>query len=92
MIFADSRYASGYAYKANDSRNNQYQTTVVRNFPTKTLRFNVYVWKEGDRIDLIANEFLGDPSYWWRIMDINPEIINAFDIPIGTNIRIPNNV
>lgn len=92
MIFADSRYASGNAYKSNDARNNTYQKTVIRKFPTKTFRFYTYVWKEGDRIDLVANEFFGDPSYWWRIMDINPEIINAFDIPIGTNIRIPNNV
>ena len=92
MIFADSRYASGFAYKARDARNNNYSNTVIRVFPTDVYRFYIYVWKEGDRIDLVSNTFLGDPSFWWKIMDANPEIINAFDIPLGTTIRIPNNV
>lgn len=92
MIYADSRYATGVAHVANDSRSGQYSTVVRRTFPTKTTNFFTYVWVQGDRIDLIASQFFGDPSYWWKIMDVNPEITNPFSIPIGTTIRIPGSV
>lgn len=92
MIFADSRYAAGWAHTAHDARNSRHSTVIRRTFPTKNIRFFTYVWVEGDRIDLIANQFFGEPTYWWKIMDANPELGSPFDIPIGTTIRIPNNV
>jgi hypothetical protein len=27
---------------------------------------------------------------WWRILDVNPEIINPQEITPGTQLRIPN--
>lgn len=90
MIFTDSRYANGTIFKAYDSRKQQYSATVLRRFPLQTSRFYHYTWTERDRIDDIAQEFLGSPSFWWVIMDFNPEIIDAFDIPLGTVIRIPS--
>jgi hypothetical protein len=90
MIFVDSRYAEGWVYAAHDSRTNSYHNTVRRNFPKKSSRFNTYTWLAGDRIDYVSYLFLGDPSVWWKIMDINPEISNPFAISPGTVLRIPN--
>lgn len=90
MIYTDSRYAKGKIFVANDARTGEYPVTVFRRFPYTYTTFVHYVWVERDRIDLIANIFLGDPGKWWVIMDYNPEIIDPFDIPIGTVLRIPN--
>jgi len=38
----------------------------------------------------LAKKFLGNSSLWWKILDINPEIINPQDISAGTQLRIPN--
>jgi hypothetical protein len=89
MIYSDSRYATGVVFTAQDSRNGMGRTTVYRTFPTERTNFYHYTWVENDRIDSVANELLGSPLFWWRIMDFNPEVIDPFDIPIGTVIRIP---
>lgn len=49
---------------------------------------------EGDRLDLLAQEFYGDISLWWIIAAGNPEVLslNSLFIPVGTEIRIPSNV
>ena len=49
---------------------------------------------EGDRLDLLAQEFYGDTSLWWIIAAGNPETLalNSLFIPVGTEIRIPSNV
>jgi hypothetical protein len=90
VIFSDSRYADGRIYKAHDARDGKYYIGVSRVFPSDESLFYHYTWVINDRIDFIANEFLGSPDLWWKIMDYNPEIINPFYIPVGTIIRIPN--
>lgn len=90
MIFSDSRYADGTIYKAYDSRNGNYNYTVLREFPYESSSFYYYTWNKADRIDLVAHVLLGDPLQWWRLMDYNPEISNPFDIAAGTQLRVPN--
>jgi hypothetical protein len=89
MIYTDSRYADGVVVRSFDARANTYGVTLFRQFPDSESEFYYYTWTQRDRIDLIANELLGDPSFWWVIMDYNPEILNPFDIPLGTVLRIP---
>jgi hypothetical protein len=90
MIFSDSRYANGKVLKVQDPRNGVYQLAVYRTFPTARAQFYFYTWVEGDRIDIVATHLLGSPSFWWKIMDFNPEISDPFSIPIGTSLRIPS--
>ena len=90
MIYADSRYASGTVVRVQDARNGNYQVAVYRNWPTIKSNFYAYTWVEGDRIDVVSNSLLGSPSFWWKIMDLNPEIMDPFDIKPGTTIRIPS--
>jgi hypothetical protein len=90
MIFTDSRYATGRIFKAYDSRKDVYSTTVFRRYPYSSTKFTAYTWTERDRLDLVAEKFLGSSDMWWSIMDYNPEIIDPFAIPVGTVVRIPN--
>jgi hypothetical protein len=90
MIYSDSRYANGRIFKANDSRTGNYPITVLRTFLPSNNSFFYYTWSDSDRIDSVANDYFGAPEMWWKIMDINPEISNAFNIPVGTLVRIPN--
>jgi hypothetical protein len=88
MIYVDSRYADGNVISI--ETNKGASIAVLRQFPEQSAGFYSYVWKEKDRIDMVANNLLGSPDLWWRIMDFNPEIINPFVISVGTTIRIPN--
>ena len=90
MIYTDSRYATGLIGYINDARLSQNQLSVYRTFPSLTTKFTTYTWTSEDRIDVIATEFLGSSSLWWKIMDINPELVNPFSIPPGTTLRIPS--
>ena len=90
MIFLDSRYVDGTLTKTWNPRKQQYDLVVLRQWSTFVQTFFVYKWVEADRLDIIATKYLGNPSLWWEIMDINPEILDPFSITPGTQIRIPN--
>jgi hypothetical protein len=90
VIYSDSRYSDATIFKAYDARRASYQITAFRNFPQNSVGFRYYVWVEGDRMDIVANSLLGNANLWSSIMDYNPEIIDAFDIPVGTVLRIPS--
>jgi hypothetical protein len=47
---------------------------------------------DGDRFDILANEYYGDPSLWWVISIANPELPqNSLYLPLESQIRIPTN-
>lgn len=41
-----------------------------------------------DRLDKLASEYYSDPRFWWVIALAN-NIIDPFDISLGTRLRIP---
>lgn len=41
-----------------------------------------------DRLDIISARVYGTPTYWWIIAMAN-NILDAFSVPAGTNLRIP---
>ena len=90
MIFLDSRYADGRIFKAYDGRTDNYQLAVRREWPTYVQNYFIYEWVSTDRLDTLASKFLGNPEMWWRILDINPEVIDPMLIAPGTQLRIPN--
>ena len=90
MIYLDSRYADGNVFKVWNSQKQQYDMTVFRQWPEYAQSYFIYEWVETDRLDNIATRFLGDPSQWWIIMDLNPEVIDPNSIEPGTQIRVPN--
>ena len=90
MIFLDSRYVDGSIYKTWNAQKSQYDIAVIRQWPSSVTSYFIYEWKETDRLDNLATRYLGDASLWWRILDINPEVINPGTITLGTQIRIPH--
>tara|TARA_R110001606_G_scaffold398647_1_gene578202 strand:+ start:1020 stop:1340 length:321 start_codon:yes stop_codon:yes gene_type:complete len=48
----------------------------------------------GDRFESLAFRFYGDVTLWWIISIANPNIVDfsSIFIPIGSTIRIPQNI
>jgi hypothetical protein len=46
----------------------------------------------GDRLDLMAQDFYGDTSYWWVIASANSLPGDSIFPPIGAQLRIPANL
>jgi len=90
MIYSDSRYATGRVFKALDSRTSKSQITVMRIYPNLQANYYSYVWKEGDRIDVIAQRLYSNSDRWHHIMDYNPEILDPSGIAAGTVLRMPS--
>lgn len=49
-----------------------------------------YIFKEGDNIWDIAFNTLNNSRAYVKIMDVNPTLLNPFDIPTGTELLIPD--
>jgi nucleoid-associated protein YgaU len=47
-----------------------------------------HVVAEGERLDQIAAQRLGDPEQWWRIADANDALVPAELEEPGTTLRI----
>ena len=49
----------------------------------------VITMREENRLDIVANDYYNNPKFWWMIAIAN-NIIDPFDVPIGTRVRIPD--
>jgi hypothetical protein len=48
---------------------------------------------EGDRFDLLANQFYNDSTLWWIISIANSTLNQgSMYMPVGTQLRIPQNI
>ena len=84
-----SRLESIEQYRENNKRYFKYIK-----YPNIPLSVNdIYaVTVEGDRLDLIANQFYNDVDLWWIITTANPDIIrrDSLNLKPGLQIRIPD--
>lgn len=63
---------------------------IAENQPQVTVfQYTFYTVTFADRIDNIANSFLGNPTLWYKIAQVNPQIMNWLNLQPGTVIRIP---
>ena len=86
-----SRYSKIDSFST-DKGKKYYGTTK---YPEVPLSFNdIYVYTdEGDRFDILAQQYYGDSSLWWLISVANPQLEqNSIIPPFGVQIRIPQNV
>lgn len=90
MITANSRYASNTLTLVKGS-NGINRTTIIPNTPKSTqFSYTTHVVTGFDRLDTLAAEYLGDPSAWWQIANINPDVTIDWSVmPVGVKIRIP---
>ena len=71
----------------------RYQATTK--YPDVPLSFNdIYVYTdEGDRFDILAQNYYSDSSLWWIISVANPHLTQmSMFPPLGVQIRIPMNI
>lgn len=56
---------------------------------SQTFQYTLYIVNAADRIDNVASAFLGDATQWFKIAQVNPEVLNFFNLQPGTILRIP---
>lgn len=68
-----------------------FKTTLYPKIEPSESDYYVYTSEE-DRLDLLAKQFYGDATLWWIISTANNVPHNSIYVPVGTQLRIPNNV
>lgn len=69
-----------------------YGTTKYPEIPLSLEDIYVYT-TQGDRFDLLAQQYYNDSSLWWIISSANSDLPqNSYYIPEGKQIRIPQNI
>lgn len=58
--------------------------------PYESTTYYQYVSREGDTFIKLAARVLNDPTRYWEIADINPQVEWPDTIPVGTVLRIPS--
>jgi|TARA_R100001460_G_scaffold32543_1_gene63853 phage tail protein X len=80
----------------NNLRNKRISYKDISQYPlVSQSESDIYVITEfGDRFDSLAFQFYGDVTLWWIIAIANPNIVDFSSIflPIGSQIRIPQNI
>ena len=85
------RYQDTTIFKNNTGKR-YYGTTK---YPEIPLDYNdIYVYSDqGDRFDILAQQYYSDSSLWWVISIANePLTQGSYYIPEGSQIRIPSNI
>lgn len=86
-----NRYQSINTTRLNVTGSEYYLNNVYPEIP-QTEEDDYVIAVLGDRMDLLANDFYGDPSLWWVIASANSLPGDSLYLEPGTQIRIPNNV
>lgn len=93
--YAPKQYSNTSRYKnvrrlKDDKTGKVFHETVPQTFVTESEN-DQYITVTNitkNRLDIIANEYYGTANYWWVIAQAN-YIIDPFDVPVGTQLRIP---
>ena len=55
-----------------------------------TSHYSTVVSVQGQSLQEIAAQWLGNASLYWRIADLNPQVLYPDEVPMGTRLRIPS--
>jgi len=73
---------------------NHYETPILKH-PSVAERTRVisdtHIWKYGDRLYILADQYYGDSSFWWVIAWYN-SVPTEVDLSFGDIIQIPINL
>lgn len=89
MIVLGSRYQDEAIYPALLPNGEIKQAIYRTSIPDYTVG-SYHVWRSSDRIDMVAEKYLGSGDLWWMIADLNPEILDPMAIPPGTLLKVPS--
>ena len=85
-----NRYQNIPIEKINGKR--AYQTVRYPEIPLNENYIYVYT-NQGDRFDILAQQYYKDQSYWWVISIANAQLFqNSIVIPEGIQLRIPSDL
>jgi hypothetical protein len=89
MFAPTSRYAQVATAIYTDRDGVQHPYVLLRRFPAAAPTRQQHKIAGGERLDLLAFRFFGDPEQFWRLCDANTELRpEDLELP-GTSIRIP---
>lgn len=66
----------------------RYETLYYPSFPLKDSDIYI-ITKKTDRLDLLADQYYGDPRFWWIISKSNNIQKGTLKLESGIKIRIP---
>jgi len=75
-----------YSNTKRNSKKNSLKTTMYINVPERDDDM-YFISQPGDRLDLLATRFYGDPGLWWFIANINN--LSSINVEPATSLRIP---
>lgn len=94
IIINDSEYYEPLRKSRDVKRIRQYATPIMNN-PTigerSAITTNKHIWKYGDRLYKLANQYYGDSRFWWVIAWWNGYGVEA-QIKKGAILYIPLNI
>lgn len=85
-----SRYEGAPTFSVNDGIRGPINAVYAAYTVTIPGSFTLYAVQPGDRWDKIAHRFYGNPTLWWKVADLNPELFDPRAIRPGVIIRVPN--
>ena len=85
------RYQNTETERVNGIGKSFYQNTIYPDI-SEVEGDNYVITVMGDRMDLMAQDFYGDTSYWWVIASANALPGDSLFPPIGMQLRIPANL
>jgi len=88
-VFKNSRYENANLYRVLTAEGFRHPALYTNDPYPDAFSYRRYQVKAGDRIDLLAEKFYGNSSYWWVIANANPEVFYPEDLTPGDVIRIP---
>lgn len=89
MIVLGSRYQDEPIVTATTA-SGEVRQAVFRTTAAGDIGGRYHVWRSSDRIDQVAEKYLGSGDQWWRIADLNPEVLDPFAIVPGTMLVVPS--
>lgn len=90
-IYVGSRYENDTVDRVLVSSGQYVPTIYHQDMPEQQVfGFSLHVAEYGERLDLLAAQYLGDAELGWVIANANPELFYPDQIPVGTVLRIPD--
>ena len=92
---AFSRYTNLSAVRYNAEEPYSLETPIFYNGNdlAQAIPFILIEYVEGTRLDVLANEYLGDGRYWWAICMMN-NLNSPYDptLSFGRTLRVPQDI
>lgn len=70
-------------------QNQRYDTLILPDIETRDTDLFI-ISREGDRLDLLSQQFYSTPEFWWILAQANSLGKGSLTVPAGIQIRIPS--